>query len=397
MGAMDLNLPEVGVTPSQEWAEQLNTQIETKVQEHDHTEGKGNRIPAAALSIDADLPINGNNLTQARSVRFTEETAVNEITDVGCIYRLGEDLWYTDGAGTPIQITDDGALAASSLGGINGLPSGTASAGFSTDTFSWKKSSTAFANMKSGPVEILSGNDTNPVNGVTLVAQDGMLAPYDITLPAAPPAQESFVTMGSNGNLIANISRAGGITSTMLAPNSVTESKIENGNVTLNKLGSNSVNSDKILNLAVTRAKMEAVGQAQSSSASSLTGGTAATDTDITNFNVSLTINTLRPVIVMAHPAKTAFEGFFRLSSNSHASAFFQLVYSGSESGTFALGGFDVWSTDGSQQYTGWPASALNSIIIPTTTGTLNIKVQYRILFTGSLNANGMFLTAYQL
>lgn len=381
--SMDLLLPTPDVTVA--WATQLNDQLETVVAEHTHLPGSGVPVPAAALDINADLPMGGNNLTNTRSVRLAQEVAVADLADLGCIYRIGDDLYYRDGLGVEIQITAAGALAASSLGGINGLPSGTASAGFSTDTFTWKKTSTKLANMASGPVQIYSGNDTSPTKSVTLQSIDSLPADVAITLPSALPAATSFQTISSTGVMQSNIPIALGIDSSMLAANSVIESKIATGAVSVNKLATDSVSTIKVIDGAITRAKQGSAGPQISSScgAYSYFGSTAFQN--ITNLAVSLTVTTLRPIMISFQGDATLNTPYFGGNVSE-----FKVVVSGADTAT----PMQMAST------TTQSPSTMNFLYTPSNTGTLTFTTQGRTTLGDIANpvlANYMKILATQL
>ena len=170
------------------------------------------------MNINKDLAINSNNLLGVRSVKLSNQDSPLEGTETGAIYESDGNLFYNDGDGTTIQITADGALAASSLGGISGLPWGTAGVGFSNPTYTFKNSSTTYARLDSGPVKIRSENDTNPTKGITIASPDGLANNYTFKLPTAVPDSTSFLTMATNGTLQNNISTTQGITNAMRAP-----------------------------------------------------------------------------------------------------------------------------------------------------------------------------------
>ena len=237
--SMNLNLPIPEETPGPAWAQQLNDQLYQQVAEHDHTSGKGVPVTQEGINITGDLPVNSQNITQARSLRFANQTSgsVDGLLDIGCVYEAGGNLFFNDGDGNVIPITANGALAATSFGGINGLPAGTAAATFNQDTFTWTKATNQYANMDNASVKIRSGNEINPLYGATLKVPDGMAANYDLTLPIAPPATTQFLQMASNGTMTpSGVDVSLGITAANLATNAVTTAKITDGNVTRTKL-----------------------------------------------------------------------------------------------------------------------------------------------------------------
>jgi len=104
---MFLDLPDVGITLGPTWAAKLDTAL-TAVDYHDHTTGKGKPINSAAIVIDADLSFHSNNLFALRSLSFTNQGSA--ITTPGSIYEYGGNFYYTNSAGTPIQLTNGSSI-----------------------------------------------------------------------------------------------------------------------------------------------------------------------------------------------------------------------------------------------------------------------------------------------
>lgn len=110
MGFMNLSLPTVGVTIGPEWATELNDAIEV-IEDHDHSTGKGAKIPSIGLNINADLEFNSNRAVELKSSKFTDQTvSLTGATHTSSIYSLNGDLYWTNGAGTAVQITAGSVL-----------------------------------------------------------------------------------------------------------------------------------------------------------------------------------------------------------------------------------------------------------------------------------------------
>lgn len=103
---MGLIEPVVSTTAGPTWATQLNTITDT-IDAHDHTPGKGARVPTAGLNINADLSLGGNKATSVKGVVFSQVA----VTDNGAIY-AGTDgnLYYRDGSANLIQLTVNGGI-----------------------------------------------------------------------------------------------------------------------------------------------------------------------------------------------------------------------------------------------------------------------------------------------
>lgn len=256
---MNLIIPTVGQEPGPLYASDINASL-TLIDQHSHSAGSGVPITPNALNISSDLTFQSNNATDLRTARFAPQVAALSLpTDLGCLYEAGVDLYYNDGAGNQIRLTQSGSIVGTA-GSITGLPSGTASAAYSAGVFTWQQSTGVGATMDSGSViireEVASGK------GVTLQAQTALVADYSLTLPLIPSSQK-IMTLDNAGNMAAayvtdNI-RITVISNTItLVPGGVTESYIADGAVTTPKLFDAAVTTIKIADGNVTQAKMAA-------------------------------------------------------------------------------------------------------------------------------------------
>jgi microcystin-dependent protein len=211
---MSMPVPVVGTDPGPDYATNINSCL-TIVDSHDHSAGTGKQIQPDGLNITSDLTIQNNNLTNVRSVRFQPQaTPLSTAFDLGCLYESGVDLFYNDGAGRQIQITQAGSIKGAP-GTISGLPSGTASASYNAlaQTFVFQSATSTSANIDGGSIilrDVLSGSP-----GLTLNPPAAMGSDYAINLPSLP-VSTSFVTMDVSGNLVASVPTANGINFSML-------------------------------------------------------------------------------------------------------------------------------------------------------------------------------------
>ena len=105
--------PNMGMTvptPNSElgpaYATEISNDLINNVDPHDHTTGKGVPITPAAMNINADLTLQNNNLTNARSARLVSNSGtLGGVGDVNCVYDVNGNLWFNNGSGTPVQIT----------------------------------------------------------------------------------------------------------------------------------------------------------------------------------------------------------------------------------------------------------------------------------------------------
>lgn len=194
---MLLPVPVVGEDPGPQWATDINSCLGA-IDSHNHTTGQGVPITPAAININTDLLMNGNNLTTARTVRFNPQTGtLSGLSDLGCLYEVNADLYYNDGAGNKIRITQSGSVTGSS-GTITGLPSGTASASYSGGTFTFQSATNTPAAMNVGNVII--GQEVASGYNVTLEASPSQAANYVLVLPAVAPNSNQVLISDGSGN-----------------------------------------------------------------------------------------------------------------------------------------------------------------------------------------------------
>lgn len=195
---MNMPVPVVSVEPGPDWATDINASLSI-VDSHNHTPGQGVPITPVAINVNTDLPMNNNNLITARTVRFFPQTAApGNPADIGCLVEIGDDLYFVDGAGNVIRLTQSGAPAGAT-GTITGLPSGTASASFAGTTFTFQSSTNTPASFAIGPTKIAQAVASG--KGVTISANVSQANDYNVTFPVALPASGSSIVSDSSGNL----------------------------------------------------------------------------------------------------------------------------------------------------------------------------------------------------
>lgn len=102
---MNLPVPVVSVDPGPDWASNLNACL-SAIDSHDHSPGKGVLITPAGMFIDADLSINDFALTNVGVLQLSDLLAtLPGALFAGAVYQVSGDLWYTNGAGFPVQLT----------------------------------------------------------------------------------------------------------------------------------------------------------------------------------------------------------------------------------------------------------------------------------------------------
>lgn len=203
---MSLPIPTPGVDPGPDYANNLNACLAI-LDGHNHSPGNGVLITPTGLNINADLTFAGNNATNIQTVRFQSQGSplTGAAPNVGCLYEVLADLFFNDGNGNQIRITQGGAVSGAS-GTITGLPSGTASAAFSggTGTFVFQQATGLGANMDFGSLVLrYPGSYPTPSgNFISLQVPSSISSGYVITFPATTPATNSVLTMTTAGTLV---------------------------------------------------------------------------------------------------------------------------------------------------------------------------------------------------
>lgn len=265
---MNLPLPTVGVDPGPDYANNQNAGT-TIIDTHDHSAGRGVPVTPNGLNITSDLSFQQNNATQLRSARlFPQAAPLSGATDLGCLYESGVDLYYNDGSGNQVRITQSGAVAGSP-GSIANLAS-PASASYvsANETFVWESAASTPANMDLA--SLILRNLVANSKGLTLQPPNSMSANYTITLPSLPPGQQ-IMTLDSSGNMSAPYTvdnstltiasnvievATGGITATQIASNL----NLPGSNVQVNGLNVVTSNTNAAANLAIVRGAVSSTG-----------------------------------------------------------------------------------------------------------------------------------------
>lgn len=112
---MLLDLPIVLSTQDPTWATMLNAAIE-RIDSHRHTTGEGHKIPSDGLDLTTDLTFQNNNATNLRSIRLTSQTAtLGESSDNNCVYSVNGNLYFNNGSGVAVKLTNGTTLNTSTL------------------------------------------------------------------------------------------------------------------------------------------------------------------------------------------------------------------------------------------------------------------------------------------
>lgn len=80
---------------------------------HDHTSGKGVKVPTGGININADLTFAGNSATSLKSIKYTSQ--VSDVAVANTLFVKNNELYYVDGSLNVVQITSGGAVSVASL------------------------------------------------------------------------------------------------------------------------------------------------------------------------------------------------------------------------------------------------------------------------------------------
>lgn len=229
---MNLIVPAIGVDTGLTWEQSVNTNSAT-VDQHNHTPGQGIAVPSSGLNINSQLPFNNNIATSLQAVQFQAQAS---FTPTLSLYAQGLDLYYNDGAGNAVQITNGGGVNVTS----SGISSGTATASFVASVLVVNADTNKPANIQAG--SILLGNNITASNYLTLQPPNAMPANYTLTLPTDPSglSGSAFLLISPLGAMTAGALVDGTtiqFTSSALsvAPGGIGTTQLANGAVTAAK------------------------------------------------------------------------------------------------------------------------------------------------------------------
>lgn len=180
---MQLPVPSVGTEPGPQYASDINSCL-TILDGHDHSPGYGTAISPAGMNINADLSFIGNNAIDLRTVRLSPQTAAPSTpSDLGCLYELGVDLYFKDGSGNAVRITQSGAVAGTPGSIANLVSPASASYSAAAKTFTFQSDALTPGHLDGGSVVLRNIVASSP--GLTL-SPPTLSGDYTITLPTLP-------------------------------------------------------------------------------------------------------------------------------------------------------------------------------------------------------------------
>lgn len=215
---MNLPVPIVGVDPGPQYATDVNSCL-TLIDSHNHTPGRGLPITPDAIDINIPLTMNGNFLTDVGGVTLNPQTTPPA---VGTVYENGVDLFFIDGDGNNVRLTQGGSVAGAA-GSISGLvPPTSASASYVAidSTFVWQSNINVAANMDAGSYIFRDLTVSSP--GVTVSAPTALASDYSLVLPTLPASIPQPLIIDTAGNITPGL-----IDDTMITPATITYDKLE--------------------------------------------------------------------------------------------------------------------------------------------------------------------------
>jgi len=107
---MNMDLPTPGADENV-WDDKINASLDI-VDTHDHTPGKGIPVPSTAVEVIQDFSVASNSVIDINKTQFEPNSAVlTGTSNQRAVYAVDNDLYYTNGSGVAVQITDGSSLA----------------------------------------------------------------------------------------------------------------------------------------------------------------------------------------------------------------------------------------------------------------------------------------------
>ena len=229
---MNLTIP-VDHSPADNdvWGVLISTALGTGIDQHDHSTGKGVKVPVATgINFNADFSVASHVLKDALAYDMTPvlPSAVSSLRSA--IYTSSSDsnLYFINPGGTPVQITAGNTIniaIAGAIGGDYGSVGALLSFIDASDTYIFQQQvgsavrqygKVAHADLDLYEYKAQSAAGV-PVNRVRLKSPAALAASYDLTWLTALPASTSVVQVSSTGQFTADQANAVVTTNTLTA------------------------------------------------------------------------------------------------------------------------------------------------------------------------------------
>lgn len=191
---MSLPIPNVGIAPGPDYATDVNNSL-TTIDQHDHSPGSGVQITSDGISLTSNLPLNNNSLTLVKSINLQTQSSLSSVL---AIYTQGVDLWFNNAAGTPIQLTSNGAVAGTPGAIANLVSPASASYVAASGVFVFQSDVNVAADIDGR--SLFLRNNVASSKALNLIPPNAMGADYTLTLPPLP-VQTNVMTIGNSGSM----------------------------------------------------------------------------------------------------------------------------------------------------------------------------------------------------
>jgi len=187
---------------------------------HDHSSGKGVKVPSSGLNINADVAWNSGGtyyaITGAKALDFQPSPSAG-MTSYACalfVNSSDNELYWRTSGGTNVKLTDASSLNVTAFtGGIGGDYSSISALldyDDATDTYRMRQESSGGVRQyaKLGVADIIlreydpSGDVTVPTNAVTIKSPDALAASYSVTFPATVAASNGLFLQGTTAGVL---------------------------------------------------------------------------------------------------------------------------------------------------------------------------------------------------
>lgn len=194
---MNLQIPGVGTEAGPDFALEINNSL-TLVDQHDHTPGKGVQISPAGININTALAFNNNFATQLAGLTLLAQSVTPVINTV---YQSGVDLYFVDGLGNNVRLTQSGGVAGTPGSITNLVFPASVNYVAGSSTFVFQSNIGIAANLDAGAL-LLRNLSPNSTFAITLQPPAALTNNYTLTLPTIPAVQ-SFMTLDNTGAIAA--------------------------------------------------------------------------------------------------------------------------------------------------------------------------------------------------
>lgn len=241
------------------WDDELNAAL-TLVDGHDHTSGKGPRVPVSGLNINADLSLASHSLTNIFSADFALVAAPSSGARRIFWNTADNEMYIRTNAGVNIKVTSGAGLNLAAIGGIVGdYGSIGAEVAYddANDRYTFKQQTAAsvrqWARLDASDLDIYeykaAGVGVVPSNRVRLSSPAALAASYAMLFPAALPASQVALQVDNAGQMFASntfpqaVTLTGGIANNVSLANGATLASGKTLDTTAGTISAGAVNA----------------------------------------------------------------------------------------------------------------------------------------------------------